>query len=395
MIERHSHLLPALDQADAEQQQRQLAAQGLQVLTDNGIERILGDTCVAAIQLTDGRVLECDLLVLATGIRPHIALAQTAGLPTRRGICVDDRLQTADPYIFAIGDCAEHAGKVYGLLAPGLEQAEALAQILSGEQVHYSGSHPTPRLKWPVQQPKEPFTGIANWPAERTVCECNQVTRGQLSAAILQGCTTLSSLCQHTGAASNCGSCRPLLTELLGTTAQPVNASPLLQTAAFISIFAGLLYLLLPGLGYQDSVTGWQWDGLWRNTLSRQITGFSLLSIALTVSFISIRKRWQGFRWGEFSSWRNTHVLLGLLTLVTLLIHTGARLGENLNLALMLCFIGVLLSGGLLSASIAHEHRWQAQRARQLRLGSLWLHLLLLWPLPALLAFHILKTYYF
>ncbi len=65
-------------------------------------------------------------------MRPRTGLARAAGLDVREGIVVDDRLRTSDPHIHAIGDCAEHAGRVYGLAGPALEQADALAALLAG-----------------------------------------------------------------------------------------------------------------------------------------------------------------------------------------------------------------------------------------------------------------------
>ncbi|MEU7552141.1 FAD-dependent oxidoreductase [Streptomyces sp. NPDC044571] len=86
---------------------------------------------VTAVELADGYRLDADLVVLACGVRPRTGLALAAGLPVRTGIVVDDRLRTADPRIHAIGDCAEHAGRVYGLAGPALEQADALAAVLA------------------------------------------------------------------------------------------------------------------------------------------------------------------------------------------------------------------------------------------------------------------------
>lgn len=205
----------------------------------------------------------------------------------------------------------------------------------------------------------------------------------------------MDTLCSRTQAGTNCGSCRSLVSELLGT-ATTNRREKILQVVALLTIFISVLYLILPGLAYQDNIVAdIKWDSLWRDNLSRQISGFSLVTISIMISVIAIRKRLRRFRWGEFSSWRNSHVILGLLIVATLLLHTGARLGDNLNQALMLCFIGVLISGGLLGGSIANEHYFTPRQARRLRITSLWLHLSLLLPLPALLIFHILKSYYF
>ncbi|MFZ3470064.1 NAD(P)/FAD-dependent oxidoreductase [Streptomyces sp. 4.24] len=87
---------------------------------------------VTGVELADGYRLDADIVVLACGVRPRTGLALAAGLEVRTGIVVDDRLRTSDPRIHAVGDCAEHAGRVYGLAGPALEQAEALAKVLLG-----------------------------------------------------------------------------------------------------------------------------------------------------------------------------------------------------------------------------------------------------------------------
>ncbi|WP_371615784.1 NAD(P)/FAD-dependent oxidoreductase [Streptomyces sp. NBC_00454] len=87
---------------------------------------------VTGVELADGYRLDADLVVLACGVRPRTGLAQAAGLAVSKGILVDDELRTSDPRIHAIGDCAEHAGRVYGLAGPALDQADALAGVLLG-----------------------------------------------------------------------------------------------------------------------------------------------------------------------------------------------------------------------------------------------------------------------
>ncbi|MGO4456184.1 NAD(P)/FAD-dependent oxidoreductase [Streptomyces sp. M-16] len=87
---------------------------------------------VTGVDLADGYRLDADLVVLACGVRPRTGLARAAGLEVRKGVVVDDRLRTGDPRVHAIGDCAEHAGRVYGLAGPALDQADALAAVLTG-----------------------------------------------------------------------------------------------------------------------------------------------------------------------------------------------------------------------------------------------------------------------
>nr|AQT39201.1 NirB1 [Streptomyces sp.] len=91
-----------------------------------------GPRRVTGVDLAVGYRLDADLVVLACGVRPRTGLAQAAGLDVRKGVLVDDELRTSDPRIHAIGDCAEHAGRVYGLAGPALEQADALAGVLLG-----------------------------------------------------------------------------------------------------------------------------------------------------------------------------------------------------------------------------------------------------------------------
>ncbi|MZF55649.1 FAD-dependent oxidoreductase [Streptomyces sp. SID5594] len=101
---------------------------------------------VRAVQLADGYELAADLTVLACGVRPRIGLARAAGLEVRKGIVVDDELRTSDPYIHALGDCAEHRSTLYGLAGPALEQADVLAEVLAGRPARYEGTRALTRL---------------------------------------------------------------------------------------------------------------------------------------------------------------------------------------------------------------------------------------------------------
>jgi assimilatory nitrate reductase electron transfer subunit len=99
--------------------------------------------------LADGRRLAADLFVVACGVRAETALADRAGLAVERGIVVDDRLRTSDARIFAIGDCAQHAGTVGGLVAPAWEQARVVADLVTGARplARYRARPPVTRLK--------------------------------------------------------------------------------------------------------------------------------------------------------------------------------------------------------------------------------------------------------
>ncbi|MCX5378453.1 NAD(P)/FAD-dependent oxidoreductase [Streptomyces sp. NBC_00091] len=109
-----------------------------------------GHRKVTGVELADGYRLDADIVVLACGVRPRVGLAQAAGLEVRKGVVVDGRLRTSDPYVHAIGDCAEHAGRVYGLAGPALEQADALAAVLRGGTAEYTGTRALTRLTLPT-----------------------------------------------------------------------------------------------------------------------------------------------------------------------------------------------------------------------------------------------------
>ena len=109
--------------------------------------RVLGTRSVTGVGLADGRQVDGDLVVLACGVRPQVELARSADLKVERGILVDDELRTSDDDIFAIGECAQHRGEVYGLVAPAWEQATVLADVLTGRPSSYTGSRLVTRLK--------------------------------------------------------------------------------------------------------------------------------------------------------------------------------------------------------------------------------------------------------
>ena len=122
---------------------------GIAVETGHTITAVCGGVALDAVELNDSRRLRADLLVLATGIRPRADLAEASGIPTNRGVLVDDALATAAPDVYALGECAEHAGEVYGIVAPIWEQSAVLADVLSGANpaARYHGSRLYTRLK--------------------------------------------------------------------------------------------------------------------------------------------------------------------------------------------------------------------------------------------------------
>jgi nitrite reductase (NADH) large subunit len=133
------HLMPTLmerqlDAAAGQLLQRDLDGRGIAFFTNGQTEAILGTERAEGVQLADGRSIPADLVVLAIGIRPNIDLARAAGLEVSRGVVVYDDMRTSDPEIFAVGECVEHRGQVFGLVAPIWDQAKVCAAHLAGDQ---------------------------------------------------------------------------------------------------------------------------------------------------------------------------------------------------------------------------------------------------------------------
>ncbi|MGA9519920.1 MAG: nitrite reductase large subunit NirB, partial [Myxococcaceae bacterium] len=129
---------------------RALERLGLNVHLGMKTRAILGDGQVTGLQFDDGTTLPCDMVVISAGIRPNTELARAAGLRVERGVVVGDDLRTPDhPDIYALGECAQHRGRTYGLVAPLWEQAQVLADRLSGRkpQAIYEGSKIATKLK--------------------------------------------------------------------------------------------------------------------------------------------------------------------------------------------------------------------------------------------------------
>jgi nitrite reductase (NADH) large subunit len=122
---------------------------GVRVHLQAAAKTVLGNGCVEGIEFGDGRQLDVDMIIVSAGIRPRDDLARQAKLQVgeRGGIVVNDRLETSDPNVFAIGECALHGGMVYGLVAPGYEMAEIVARNLTGGDRHFSGTDLSAKLK--------------------------------------------------------------------------------------------------------------------------------------------------------------------------------------------------------------------------------------------------------
>ncbi|MNZ37132.1 Nitrite reductase [NAD(P)H] [compost metagenome] len=139
-----------LDRTAGKLLQRALEQRGIHFRIGEQTEELLdnGDGRVCALQFNSGDAIPADLVVMAAGIRPNTSLAEKAGIPCNQGILVNDTLQTYDPCIYALGECANHRGTTYGLLAPLLEQARVCANHLAQFGIaRYNSPLPATRLK--------------------------------------------------------------------------------------------------------------------------------------------------------------------------------------------------------------------------------------------------------
>ena len=466
-----------LDEQASEHLREYILSLGIRVHLSSPIKQICGDTEVTGVLLRNDTFIACDTVIMATGIRPNMELALAAGISVGRGIKVNDAMQTSDPDIYAVGECCEHNGQVYGLVAPGYEQAQVAAYNLAGKRSSYTGSIAATQLKvvgqpvfsmgelsneapdfslhsltyenpstqvyrklvlrqhrvvgaiavgdwpslfrireavtqrrilWPWEIKRFSRTGelwpdsdaakVSQWPASTVVCNCRQVTRGKCSEAIAAGCYTVTEISQHTGAATVCGSCKPLLQQMLGSTpvAEPIRQWRTTLTIASLSLLALIAFLFVAPIPYLNSAqTNLHWDLLWRNGTLKQVTGYSTIGLATLGMLMSLRKRIPNFKLFEFSIWRSLHLITGLLLLLTLAAHTGLRLGHHLDQQLTVMFLALIVLGVIAAALLGLQHRLDAVLAKRLKEKLVWLHILLFWPVPALLSWHIFKIYYF
>ncbi|TPK58766.1 NAD(P)/FAD-dependent oxidoreductase [Mesorhizobium sp. B2-4-19] len=133
------HVMPTLmerqlDPAAGYLLQRAVEQRGIKVITKANTQAITGNGKVERVELADGTVIPATLVVMAVGIRPNAALAKDAGIAVNRGIVVDAGMRSNDPDIYALGECAEVNGMVYGLVAPLYEMARVAAHQLAGNE---------------------------------------------------------------------------------------------------------------------------------------------------------------------------------------------------------------------------------------------------------------------
>ena len=276
---------------------------GISVLLEKITTHILGEEHVTGLQFKDGSTLETDMVVVSTGIRPIVEIATDSGLAVERGIVCDDQMRTSDPDVFAVGECVQHRGIIYGLVDPIWDQARTLADVITetNPAAAYAGSKLATKLKVmgvelasmgetkkaepddEVVVYREPSRGVykkliirenklhgaillgeadtastlmqmfsldtalperradllfgpangalllaaADLPDAAQICNCNGVSKGCIRTAIeTGGCTSVMQVGTKTKAGAGCGSCKPLVTQLLEAYAGEIVEDP-------------------------------------------------------------------------------------------------------------------------------------------------------------------------
>jgi len=137
-----------LDSKAGEFVKRKMEEIGIHVIGGRRTAAILGRDEVEAVEFTDGERLAADIVVIAAGIRPNAEIARKAGIKCDRGILVNDYMETSDPRVFAVGECTEHRGETFGLVAPLFEQGKVLAAtITENREPTFEGWKPAAKLK--------------------------------------------------------------------------------------------------------------------------------------------------------------------------------------------------------------------------------------------------------
>ena len=293
VIHRSPHLMnQQLDGAAGAILKSLMEEMGIRVHLGADTRAVLGDERVSGLEFKDGETLGCDLVVFATGIKPNSEIASQGGLTVERAIVVDNQMRTVDdPRIYAVGECVQHRGQTYGLVAPIWEQAKVLADHITGtnSKAVYHGSKVATRLKvagvelasMGLKEPgeqrdemlqfAEPRRGIykkliirdgrlmggillgdsskaasllhafetnATLPEERIrllfdvgappkrvtleqipldaqVCNCERVNKGAIVECVKGGRRTLEEVREATRAGLACGSCQPMVREIV------------------------------------------------------------------------------------------------------------------------------------------------------------------------------------
>jgi hypothetical protein len=172
------------------------------------------------------------------------------------------------------------------------------------------------------------------------------------------------------------------------------GARSLLVASVASLVFAGVAATVGP-LPIRTSSLGAHPDALWATSVGKQVTGYAVLILGLVSLLLSLRKRSKRFHYGDVPALRVLHAALGAGALLALILHTGLHLGKNLNRTLMIDYLALVLLGAGAGLFVSQSHRFHPLKARNYRLISFRAHLILFWPLPVLLACHILAAYYY
>jgi ferredoxin-nitrate reductase len=290
IIQRTSRFLNRqLDTLGSQLLHEEMADQGCDIYYDDEIQLFYGRSKLTGIGLKSGRKINCDAMILAIGTNPNIEIAKECGLECRRGVVVNERLQTSDPNVYAIGEIAEFNGTLYGITAAAEQQAQVVAAYMNGDIAsYYKGSLFMNIIKihgfdlCSIGLPECPdnadyeevvfidkakryykkciiyqdrlvgailigdksefleFRDLIDNKTElsekrlqllrsgnkaqpvlgKLVCSCNNVGSENIRKKIDEGCHTMKEICDGTGAATGCGSCRPEVKRLLDETLQ-------------------------------------------------------------------------------------------------------------------------------------------------------------------------------
>src|SRR6186713_367796 len=150
VIEFAPRLMPRqIDDAGSELLKNKLQTLGLKIHTSKNTAAILGNGCIKGMQFSDDTKIDVDMLVISAGIKPRDELAKECGLEVgpRGGIVVNEKLQSNDENIYAIGECALYNGMIYGLVAPGYEMADTVVTNLTGGDKIFTGYDMSTKLK--------------------------------------------------------------------------------------------------------------------------------------------------------------------------------------------------------------------------------------------------------
>ena len=244
----------------------------------------------------------------------------------------------------------------------------------------------------------------ANLPDAATICNCTGVTCGQIRRALAGAANPTPELVgSETGASTVCGTCAPLIEEMIDAGAAPKAVAffkPLLAISSVVTLLALIPLLIgyvpLPQSYDAESLRVWAW----RDNIVKQWSGFTLLGIVLAALGIGLRKRMRFLdRLGSYDGWRLVHIFIGLAAMLGFFAHTGFRLGANWNFALGLCFVATLILGAFAGLATGGDHSLRTHglstAQKPARRVPTWLHIIAIWPLPLLLLFHVLTVYAF